>query len=280
MKAFIALSLGFIFFGGALRSAHADALDECVASHEKAQVDFRAAHLIAAKQGLIKCVAACPSEIALDCTTLLQQVESNIPTVVVAATDAQGTDVQAAQVTIDDQLSLAQLDGVSIPLDPGEHRFRIRWPTGESLEQRVVLSEGEKNRRVLFNAPQAPKPAETSSDSGTLPEPSSVQRGKRTASYVLGAASLGFLATFAVFAISGKQKQNEVERCKPYCPQATADAMHSRYLIGDISLGLALATGGLGSYFYFSSGSSSAQASGHAALRVPDRFVVGVQHAF
>lgn len=135
----------------------------------------------------------------------------------------------------------------------------------------MVLSEGEKNRGVLFTAPLPPKPAENSGNTSEPPAPT--KQGKRIAAYVLGATSLGFLATFAVFASSGKQKQNEAEKCKPYCPQATADAMHSRYLVGDISLGLALVTGGLGSYFYFSPGSSSAQVSGRATLRAPDRFV-------
>jgi hypothetical protein len=82
-----------------------------------------------------------------------------------------------------------------------------------------------------------------------------------------------------VAAISGKQKESDLDRCKPYCSQSQADAMHSRYLIADISLGLSLATGGVASYLFFSSGSSAPPANG-ASLRAPDRFIVGIQHAF
>jgi len=260
------------------RVAHADALEECLATHEDAQANWRAAHFLAAKEGLIKCVASCPGEIALDCSTLLQRVESNTPTAVAVATDANGADVKLAKVTIDDHLVLEQLDGLSVPLDPGEHHFRIEWPSGESAEQTVVLSEGEKNRRVVFA--QAPKPEERPSSTPQQHAAPPHPDARRTAAYVLAAASAGFLATFAIFAISGKQKENEVDRCKPYCLQSQADAMHSRYLIGDLSLGLTLATGGVASYLFFSSSHSATSVNGTSAFRAPDQFAVGIRHAF
>lgn len=277
MKA--ALGLGLLALVGMVtaREARADALSQCIAAHEKGQSDFRAAQLIAAKESLIRCIERCPSEIALDCSGLLPQVEANTPSVVAAATDERGADVKSAKVVIDERIVLDRLSGLAVPLDPGEHRLRIEWPNGERAEQSIMLSEGEKNRRVVFSLIAKPAAGTLAADETRAPGAAHGD-GRKTAAYVIGAASVGFLATFVVAALSGKQKENDLDRCKPYCSRSQADAMHTRYLIADVALGLTLATGGVASYLYFTSGSSASDNG--ASLRAPDRFVVGIQHSF
>jgi hypothetical protein len=57
------------------------------------------------------------------------------------------------------------------------------------------------------------------------------------------------LGSFTYFALSGRSVQNDLELCKPNCEnRADIDRMRSRYLIADISLGVALVSLGVGAY--------------------------------
>jgi hypothetical protein len=99
---------------------------------------------------------------------------------------------------------------------------------------------GEKNRvlRVTFEAdaptpsPRAPPPA---------PAPPSPDRPIPVVAYVLGGVSVAALGSFAYFAIKGKIEQTDLEsRCAPRCRQDEADSMRTKYLVADVSLGVAV----------------------------------------
>ncbi|HEY2518029.1 MAG TPA: hypothetical protein VGI39_44465 [Polyangiaceae bacterium] len=181
-------------------AAHADSKPtkaQCVAANESGQDLHRIGKLREAKAAFASCLAAsCPSAVREDCAERLAEVERALPSVVLGATDAaSGKDLEEVHVTVDGEPLADVLDGKAAALDPGEHRFRFEASGLPPKEETIVLSEGEKTRRVhvvLGNAPIAavapPSPASPPSNAGA-----SAQR----------AVGLGLLAGGAVAAGAG-----------------------------------------------------------------------------
>ncbi len=135
---------------------------QCVAANETGQDLRRTGKLHEARASFTACVAAaCPSAVREDCAERLADVDRASPTVVFAASDATGKDLTAVRVSVDGAPLADALDGKAATLDPGEHQVRFEADGLPSEDQRVVLSEGDKNRRihvVLGHVPAAEPP--------------------------------------------------------------------------------------------------------------------------
>jgi len=76
---------------------------------------------------------------------------------------------------------------------------------------------------------------------------------KKTITYVLAGTGLATLASFTYFALRGRAQESDLEsRCAPNCGRDEADAMQSKYLAADVSLGLAAVSLGAATYVYLS----------------------------
>jgi hypothetical protein len=141
--------------------AHADVKEECINAAEKAQALRREKKLRGSREQLLLCVRdACPAFVQTDCVKWLGEVDQGMPTVVIRARDAAGHDAVDVKVSVDDQLFLPKLQGTSVPIDPGQHKFKYEFPSGQVIEETVLVAEGEKDR-VLNVAPKgdvAPPP--------------------------------------------------------------------------------------------------------------------------
>jgi hypothetical protein len=71
-----------------------------------------------------------------------------MPTLTLTAQDVSGRDVVDARVLIDGNPVSEKLDGKAIAVNPGVHVFRFEAQGGASAEERVVVSEGEKARKI------------------------------------------------------------------------------------------------------------------------------------
>src|SRR5262249_37325530 len=125
----------------------------------------------------------------------------------------------------------------------------------EPIEQRVVLSEGEKNRVVEIRfAPlgatcRAPK-VETPPPPPLPPPPPPRRQETRTRPipplvYVLGGASIVGLGVASGFYVSANSQKGTLDQCRPACTTADVDTMRRTYLVGDVLLAVgvtALAT--------------------------------------
>ena len=151
MKAF-ALGLSFAILLPA-SGAMADA-QQCIAENELATKQRAEGKLAEAKQHYLVCAAAeCPAVVRDECQSLLQKMESSLPTVVFVLVDEKGNDVTGARAFVDDAKTAEALDGHALVLNPGNHKVVVETPTGASVEQTVVAREGEKNRRVRIQLP-------------------------------------------------------------------------------------------------------------------------------
>jgi len=197
----------------------------CREAYASAQLHRRRGELLASRGDLRTCGAeACPAFARVDCVQWLSEVEADIPTIVVEA-NADGNAVFEVAVKLDGEPVEARLDGRPIAVDPGLHGFTFDTAGRPTLEQRITVREGEKNRLLVANWVTPRSPTER-------PIPLGV--------YVTGAVALLGFADFAAAATLGNTVKTdlEVRQCAPFCSPADVAAMRTRYLVGDIGLAI------------------------------------------
>jgi hypothetical protein len=120
----------------------------CTDAYGQAQTLRDAHKLTEAREQLRVCARAdCPDFIAKDCAGWLKDVEPRIPSVVLIAKNAAGSDLVDVKVTVDGAPVATKLDGLAVDVDPGAHTFAFEAADGK-VEQKVVIAEGGKAQRV------------------------------------------------------------------------------------------------------------------------------------
>jgi hypothetical protein len=233
------LAAGLLLSVSPRNAGAADRVQECIGEHVEAQLLRKQGRLAAARARLIECAdLTCPELVRAECAALSQEVEAALPSVVLDALDVDGQPTSEPKVSIDGSAELAPIDR-AIPLDPGQHRFRFEHPNGAVQQIELVLAESEHERRVVadFRSKEAGEHA------------TAERRWPTSVMLVSGGVAAVALGSFTYFAIAGHAMQSELERCKPSCDdRADIDHMRSRYLIADVSLGVALVSVGVGAY--------------------------------
>jgi hypothetical protein len=211
--------------------ARADDKAACASAYTAAQSLRDARQLSKAREQLRICSRpSCTQFIARDCTTWLVEIESRIPSVVLAAKDASGADITKVTVSLDGRVIADKLDGRSIEVDPGQHTFSFALPDGRTIDQSMLVLEGQKAQRVGVTVPAAPSstppPVPVESQSAPLASPGPVSaetsswNGRKTVALVTGGAGAAALVVGAVFgsmAISSQSASHDA--CSPgNCP--------------------------------------------------------------
>ena len=203
----------------------------CVEAHAKGQALVKDGKLTAAREEFITCGReTCPGAIRKECAALLTEVEANQPSIVIEARDEIGRPTTDVKVFVDDTEIAASLDGRALEIDPGQHSIRYVSKRGKTIEQSVVILEGQRNRKLsaIFGHPPPPPPPP--------PKPFQIP----VLAYVAGGVGALGLGSFVVWGLLGNSKQGELEdTCAPRCSQEDADTMRRDFLIADLSLGLA-----------------------------------------
>jgi hypothetical protein len=240
--------------------ARADAR-ECVRSHAAGQDAVHEAKLSQARQKFLSCaIAECPAEVRDDCMRLAQDVDNRIPSVVFVVSDASGADVVDADVFVNGTKVADRIDGRPIRLDPGIVEFRVQ-SGAKTVNSRVVIREGEKNRLIVFrfDTPAAKPPKRDAPEPGGDTQPSS--GGIPTAAWIAGGVGVIALGGFGYFAIAGRNKESDLDRCSPYCTQDEYDRMKRSYLFADIALGVGVLAFGTATVLVLTSPRSERTAS-------------------
>ncbi len=142
--------------------------------------------------------ATCPAEVRAECVQRIEAVKASMPTLILGAKDTGGNDRRDVAVTVDGAPLPGALDGRAIDLDPGEHTLRFELAGQPSQEKKVVLRQGEKDRRETVVIGPAP------------PAPPSFWTTRRTLAVVsagLGVVGLGIGAAFGGYAISSQSAE-------------------------------------------------------------------------
>lgn len=236
----------------------ADRVQECIGEHVEAQLLRKQGRLLAARDRLVECAEpTCPELVREECSALTREVEAAVPSVILGALDTDGQPTSEPLVSIDGLAELIPLDGRPILMDPGAHQLRFQHPEGWIREVDLVLPESEHERRVI--ADFRPR-----GDGGR-----GQRRWPRSVMLVSAGVATAALGSFTYFALSGRSLENDLERCKPNCEsRADIDRMRSRYLIADVSLGVALVSLGVGTYAWTQRPSASAAEHPPSASRM------------
>ncbi len=263
-----------------LASAPARAEDPkaaCVTAHSDAQSLRTESKLREAREKLLVCARPeCPAAVRSDCAKWLGEVQDEIPSIMVAATDANGGDVADVRVIVDGAVVAKELTGQPIMLNPGAHTLRFERDGASPVERKLVLRVGERNRRleVQFSPKLAGAgPAATGEGNGNgdapAPEPDagpSRGGGVPAATWILGGVGVLGLAGFTYFALDGSRKEDDLKTCKPSCPSDDVQAARTSYLLGDVSLGVGVLALAGAAYFYFSRSPRQENAAASAPL--------------
>jgi hypothetical protein len=198
----LALTLGLV----ASRASADDA--SCIAATEGALTLRQHGKLHDALKQLAACAdVACPAEVKAECSRRIDDVKAAMPTLILAAKDGAGNDLAEVKVSMDGAPLVATLDGRPIAIDPGEHVFVFEEAGQAPVEKKLVLLEGERDRREgVVIGPLAPSaPAAPSA----LPQPSSwsTQKTLAVVGAGLGVVGVGLGATWGAYAISSQNQE-------------------------------------------------------------------------
>jgi hypothetical protein len=217
--------------------------EACLWSYDQAQRLRDRGKLIETRERLLVCAQdVCPELARKDCERWLREVEASTPSVVVRARDPDGRDAVDVQMWVDGAPFLRTLDGRARSLDPGVHFLRFEMAGGKAIQERIVVVEGEKTRVLLVDFAKDPGDAAPATGRGS-PRPA--------AAYIFAGIGVVGIAGFAYFAASGLSERSELLRtCYPSCSEAEVDRARSKLVIGDISLFIGLASGGVAAWLF------------------------------
>jgi len=215
----------------------------CIDAHSQSQRLRHAGKLLAARGQLRVCVSdKCPPMVNQDCATWSNELENEIPTVVVAASDELGHDVIAAHVTVDGVDLASALDGRPVEVDPGPHKFVVTLPDGHQAEAEAVIHAGEKARVLHLDV----KSSGSASPLAPVPSPSGA--GLQTESRVpvaglaVGGVGVASLIVFTVLGIDGYSREESLSSsCNHSCSPSSVQSVKTEYNAADVALGIGLA---------------------------------------
>jgi len=218
----------------------ADEKAACVAASEQGQQLRDQGKLRDARDQFALCARdACPGAVRKDCLDWLAGVQASVPTIVLAAVDAEQHDLVAVRVSIDGKPAAASLDGKAMAVEVGPHTLLFEADGFAPVEVSVVAHEGEQRRLVSARFASKLAPAPPGLAAPLPPAPAPPRRAVPVAPIVLGGLGVVALGAWATLGILGKNELSNLrDTCgvTHTCAQADVDATRNKLLAADISL--------------------------------------------
>ena len=240
----------------------------CIEAYEQVQTLRDGGQLSDARERAIECARdVCPKVLSTECAQWLDQIAQSMPTVVLGATLPDGQDITAVSVTVDKHPLAQELGARSLAVDPGTHVFVFESKEHGTVEMKVVLREGEKNRRVVA--------AFEKKDAKNGPLKPKVTRPVPAATWVLGGVGVLGIVGGTVFESLGLVKKGELDKCKPHCAASDVNAMSRNFVVGDVALSIGVVSLAAGALVYLTRPEMSEPAK---TSRIPDITIVPASH--
>jgi len=148
--------------------ARADEKAQCAEAGNAAGPLRTSGKLKEARDDLIRCSqASCPKVIRDSCASDLNDVNAELPTIVIRATDSAGKDLSQVKVLAGGNPLVDSLDGNAVSFNPGPVKLSFSAGGYKPLDLDVVIARGEKSRVVkvvlegIHEAPQKPETPRT-----------------------------------------------------------------------------------------------------------------------
>jgi hypothetical protein len=151
-----------------------------------------------------------------------------MPTVIFDVKDEKGRNLGAVVVTADgDQLVAPWLDGRAIAIDPGDHVFHFASEGFTAIQRRLVLREGEKDRReqIVLTQPPPVAPAAATVPPPTPPESAAPPQSagpsqQRAIGLIIGGVGAASLVVGSVVGLVAKSTYDDALKFCPSGPQS------------------------------------------------------------
>ncbi len=235
----------------------------CAAAYEKGQEAQNESKLVEAREFFLACSAEdCPNVVRTECNAALPSLDTSIPTIVLGARDDKGNDIVDAEVKIDGAIVSRRLDGKAIFVNPGPHQFQFSTPNAEAIERQIVVRVGEKNRAVTVDFKTKQGGSGAVGEGKTSDSSAEGANGKRIGAYVLGGLGVASLGAFAILGITGKSTLSDLQNgCgKTHsCDPSDVDAVKTKLMVADISLGVGVLSLGVAAALFFTSKNAPAK---------------------
>lgn len=214
----------FVASGLVADNAHAQSASRmCAEAASAGQVLRDEGKLVDARAKFVTCAQpTCPKLIQKDCAQWQTEVDGRLPTIVLAAKDSAGRDVKRVTVTMDGKPLATGIDGRSVAVDPGAHKFRFEAEGFEATETEAVVREGERARAIQGTLklppgseplPPVVKPPEEPDAKGPGPLP-----------WILGGIGIVGLGAGTAFYFMGKSELDDLYAGCNNTPQKCSDA--------------------------------------------------------
>jgi hypothetical protein len=239
-KGALSLALALVFVPAL---AHADEKAACFDASEKAQKLKNEKKLTDARAQFIICAREiCPSVVRVECARALAEVESSTSTVVIRARDAGGKDIIDVKVYVDGNLLLPRLQGTAVTVDPGAHKFRYEFPNGKTVEEDVLIAEGEKDRVLRIEAKgEGAAVVDNGGHGGETPKETTTGGGPGPVPWIIGGVGLAALGVFVGLQIDAQGTYSNLkDTCgvTGTCDKGKVDALGTEFGVSGVFLGV------------------------------------------
>jgi hypothetical protein len=222
----------------------------CLTDYEEGQIAQKAGQFERARARFANCMRAeCPRTIQGRCGILAQNIEAAQPSTLVVAQAPDGHDVVGARVSLDGQAAV-RIPVTATRLDPGEHVVRVEADGFAASEQRFILREGEKDRRIEVALHPVGAPA---TEQGEPPRPEAGPApGPIPASvWILGGvAAASLVGAAATGAIGWSMRDHLASTCKPTCSSNQIAPVRTLWITAFVALGVGVVTGSAAAFLF------------------------------
>jgi hypothetical protein len=230
-------ALGFFIASWPVVALADDTKAACVVHHEQGQVSRRAGKFDAARQEFAFCTGdVCPAPVRRRCVTFLEELDAAQPTVVVAVHDAEGHDVARGLTMAIDGGTPVEVLATAIRVDPGEHILQIRRGGLAPVERRVVVREGDKERRI--DVVVGSEPSLALADPGRRAAPVST-----TAWVLVGVSAVAFTGAGVTSAVGWGIHTHLASSCSPACTENQVEPLRVLWPASFVALGVGVVSG-------------------------------------
>lgn len=245
--------------------AMADEKKVCSTTAESAQSHRTEGKLVTAREELVRCAQeSCPKVVREACAGWLDEIATELPSIVLRAVDAQGNDVAEVRVEAAGAVLASHLDGKAIPLDPGSLKLHFVAPGFVDKDLDLVVARGERSRvvRVILDRKDGvagpPTPPVGATRHGLSPVPG----------WVLLGTGLATLAAFGVLEGIGQSQYADLEDgCgkDTSCTDKETASTRSTFTAAAVTFGLGLAIAGTGGTLLIVSAATRPKTAGTGA---------------
>jgi hypothetical protein len=268
-RAFAYTLLGSLVFSP--RAARSQAPDPTCEAVERTEGMRNEGHYRKARASLLECVnAQCGGDVRRRCATTLQKLDAVTPSIVVRATEPSGDDLTEVSVSLGGEQLVRSLDGMAIPVDPGEHTFTFTRAGHEPVVKTLTISQGEKFRPIDVVVGAPPALASSEADVATAPAAASTSERTVATATLIGVGVVG-LGAFTWLGLRARSGEKDLEGCDPACSDGAVDSVQKRYVLANVSLGVSVLALGAATWLLLTAPSSDATAEDHGLAIGADR---------